>query len=96
LGKGEPMSPEARERSFDELARGLANGSISRGKALRLMGAALLGGALAAIPGWPKLFLRTTDAGQDKLAALPLKPAAKPRRMRALDAAGGQLLQCAA
>ena len=44
------MSPEARERSFDELARGLANGSISRAKALRLMGAALVGGALASIP----------------------------------------------
>jgi hypothetical protein len=45
------MSPEARERSFDELARGLANGSVSRRKALRLMGAALVGGALASIPG---------------------------------------------
>jgi hypothetical protein len=45
------MSPEARERSFDELARGLASGSISRRKALRLMGAALLGGTLASFPG---------------------------------------------
>ena len=45
------MSPEARERSFDELARGLASGSISRRRALRLMGAALVGGALASIPG---------------------------------------------
>ena len=43
------MSPEARERSFDELARGLANGNISRGKALRLMGAALLGSALGSL-----------------------------------------------
>jgi hypothetical protein len=43
------MSPEARERSFDELARGLASGSISRGRALRLMGAALLGGTLASL-----------------------------------------------
>ena len=42
----------AREESFfDELARGLANGSVTRGKALRLMGAALVGGALASIPG---------------------------------------------
>jgi hypothetical protein len=50
------MSPEARERSFDELARGLASGSISRGRALRLMGAALVGGSLASIPGiaWAK------------------------------------------
>jgi hypothetical protein len=45
------MSPEARERSFDELARGLANGNVSRGKALRLMGGALLGSLLASIPG---------------------------------------------
>ena len=45
LWKGEPMSPETAELSFDELTRGLASGSISRGKALRLMGAALVGGA---------------------------------------------------
>jgi hypothetical protein len=45
------MSPqEAREHSFDELARGLASGTLSRGKALRLMGAALVGGALASLP----------------------------------------------
>jgi hypothetical protein len=37
------MSPEARESSFDELARGLASGSVTRGRALRLMGAASLG-----------------------------------------------------
>ena len=43
------MSPEARERSFDELAMGLASGSISRGKALRLMGAAVVGGALGSL-----------------------------------------------
>src|SRR5215203_2258070 len=50
------MSPEARDRSFDELTRGLASGTLSRGKALRLMGAALVGGALASIPGiaWAK------------------------------------------
>jgi hypothetical protein len=35
--------------SFDELARGLASGSISRAKALRLMGAALVGGTLASV-----------------------------------------------
>jgi hypothetical protein len=45
------MSPEARERSFDELAKGLASGNVSRGQALRLMGAALVGGTLASIPG---------------------------------------------
>jgi hypothetical protein len=37
--------------SLDELAKGLATGTLSRGKALRLMGAALVGGALASIPG---------------------------------------------
>src|SRR5919112_1376446 len=45
------MSPQAREHSFDELARGLASGNVTRGKALRLMGAALVGGALASFPG---------------------------------------------
>jgi hypothetical protein len=43
------MSPEARERSFDELARGLASGTLSRGRALKLMGAALVGGTLASL-----------------------------------------------
>jgi hypothetical protein len=37
--------------SFDELARGLSTGAISRRKALRLIGVALAGSALAAIPG---------------------------------------------
>ena len=44
------MSEETRGRSFDELASGLASGTLSRGKALRLMGAALVGGVLASIP----------------------------------------------
>jgi hypothetical protein len=43
------MSPVAGEHSFDELTRGMASGSISRGKALKLMGAALLGGTLASL-----------------------------------------------
>ena len=45
------MSPEARGRSFDELSRGLASGTLSRGKALKLMGAALVGGALGSLGG---------------------------------------------
>jgi hypothetical protein len=45
------VSQETSNRTFDELARGLASGSISRGKALRLMGAALLGGTLASVVG---------------------------------------------
>src|SRR5215218_3232964 len=44
----------ARERrgassSFDELAVGFSSGTLSRGKALKLMGAALLGGTLASL-----------------------------------------------
>jgi hypothetical protein len=34
---------------FDELARGLADGTLTRGRALRLMGAALVGGTLASL-----------------------------------------------
>jgi hypothetical protein len=51
------VGEETTNRYFDELASGLASGSISRGKALRLMGAALVGGTLASIPGiaWAKL-----------------------------------------
>jgi hypothetical protein len=39
------------ESSFDELAKGLADGGLSRRRALRLIGQALLGGVLASIPG---------------------------------------------
>ena len=39
------------EHSIDELARGLASGSVSRRKALRLMGGVLVGTALASVPG---------------------------------------------
>ena len=45
------MSQQTSNRSFDELTRGLASGSISRSKAIRLMGAALVGGTLASFPG---------------------------------------------
>jgi hypothetical protein len=42
--------------SFDELAKGLASGTLSRGKALRLLGGALVGATLASVPGvaWAK------------------------------------------
>ncbi len=45
---GEQPRQEAmpEEYSFDELARGLASGTLSRGRALKLVGAALLGSAL--------------------------------------------------
>jgi len=46
-----PMTEETRESSFDALAKGMASGTVSRGKALRLMGAALVGGTLASVPG---------------------------------------------
>jgi Stigma-specific protein, Stig1 len=39
------------ELSLDELAKGLATGTLSRGKAIRWMGGALLGTALASFPG---------------------------------------------
>ena len=39
------------EHSLDELAKGLATGTLSRGKAIRWMGGALLGAALASFPG---------------------------------------------
>jgi hypothetical protein len=45
------MSEQTRERSLDQLARALASGSLSRGKALRLMGGLLLGSALGSLPG---------------------------------------------
>jgi hypothetical protein len=45
------MATETREHSFDELAKGLASGTLSRGKAIRWMGGALLGAALASFPG---------------------------------------------
>jgi hypothetical protein len=40
-----------RDGSLDELAKGLATGTLSRGRALRMLGAALVGGAFASIPG---------------------------------------------
>ena len=39
----------AEDGFFDDLARGLADGSLTRGKALRLMGAALVGGTLGSV-----------------------------------------------
>ena len=45
--EGKPVA----EHSFDELAKGLADGSVSRRQALRWIGGALVGGLLASIPG---------------------------------------------
>ena len=44
------MSQGTTNRTFDELASGLASGTLSRGKALRLLGAALVGGLLPFTP----------------------------------------------
>ena len=45
------MSQQTTNQSLDELAKGLATGTLSRGKAIRWMGGALLGAALASFPG---------------------------------------------
>ena len=45
------MATQTTQSSLDELAKGLATGTLSRGKALRWMGGALLGAALASVPG---------------------------------------------
>jgi hypothetical protein len=45
------MASQTTQSSLDELAKGLATGTLSRGKALRWMGGALLGTALASFPG---------------------------------------------
>jgi hypothetical protein len=46
-----PEGEPAAEHSFDELAKGLANRSLSRHDALRWVGAAIVGGLLASVPG---------------------------------------------
>ena len=46
-----PEGEPAAEHSLDELAKGLANRSLSRHDALKWVGAAMVGGLLASIPG---------------------------------------------
>ena len=54
--RGKPMQTEESQpnrpgnHSFDELAKGLATGTVSRRQALRLFGCAVLGGVLASTP----------------------------------------------
>jgi hypothetical protein len=43
------VSEQTTNRYFDKLAIGLSSGKISRGKALKLMGATLVGGTLASL-----------------------------------------------
>jgi hypothetical protein len=45
------LNPTRVDHSLDDLARDLASGTISRGQALRWMGSALVGTALAVVPG---------------------------------------------
>jgi hypothetical protein len=45
-----PPQHQQDQHSFDELAKGLANGSISRSRALKLVGASLLGVLLGGLP----------------------------------------------
>ncbi len=42
---------ELEEHSFDELSKALAMGSMTRGRMLRLVGAAMVGGLLTSVPG---------------------------------------------
>ena len=49
-----PTRQEAGEHTLDNLSRMLADESVSRARALRLLGAALVGGLLASIPGGAK------------------------------------------
>jgi hypothetical protein len=60
------MSEGSRASSFDALARGLASGDFSRRDALRLLGAALLGGALSSMPGVAQAAQLTCPVGQAK------------------------------
>jgi hypothetical protein len=51
-GRSPSVIPTNVDHSLDDLARRLAGGTISRRKAVRLLGASLLGGALASVPGF--------------------------------------------
>ena len=49
--QGECTDCSTTESSFDELAKSLADGKLSRRRVLKMLGGALMGGALASIPG---------------------------------------------
>ena len=57
-----------RERSFDELAKGLANGKLSRRKALGMLGGAVMGSVLASVPGIAWAAKPACAGGATKLA----------------------------
>ena len=58
------MTQETRGNSFDELAKGLASGQVSRRKALKWMATAALGGTLFSIPGVAWGTPRTPPSGK--------------------------------
>jgi hypothetical protein len=60
--EGANLKDTTREPSFDVLAKGLADGTVSRGRALRLLGGALFGGMLTSIAG----IASAQDRGQGK------------------------------
>ena len=63
--------------SFDELARGLADGTISRRRALKLVGGAILGaGTLALFPGvsGAQDVTESTDVTADAIGKCPNNP----------------------
>jgi hypothetical protein len=51
-GRSYRVNPAKVNHSLDDLAKGLASGTISRREAVRLLGVALLGSALASVPGF--------------------------------------------
>jgi hypothetical protein len=83
---GREVDPQPEPRSvgtsFDDLARGLASGSLSRRKALRFMGGALVGSLLAAIPGvaWAQQTPGTPPPGRGCPEGLTRCPGASTRR----------------
>jgi hypothetical protein len=72
-GEVGPSREELREEhSFDELARGLASGAISRRRALKLVGTAILGAALVPfLPNVAEAAPRCPDSGPGCRAVCP-------------------------
>src|SRR5829696_7424528 len=70
LGETPPRGDRGEDASFDNLVRGVANGSLSRRRALRLFGGALAASLLVSIPGIKDSganVLATTSGNQTKV-----------------------------
>jgi hypothetical protein len=100
------MTEENRGRSFDALAKGLARGGVSRGKALKLMGAALLGGMLASAPTVAGAKPKANKCNHDKqcpagttcvsnVCVTPTAPNTGPNLLRCVCQDGTQIDTCA-